>query len=167
MTVNESDVTSTQKSDNLCQTDEIEVKTEEIDNSENVTSNESTHKSCEKDETKEDLLENEYLAKVLDRSRNTKFTKIVHDKRDGESKVYGLTDDLIISVDEQQCKYQSYALHDRLEDKVCSEIYELLQKWPSANSSKCRYGVDCLHTLLPEIVMKQRQRASALDKDND
>ena len=78
--------------------------------------------------------------------------QIVHDTREGVSKVYGMTEDLIISVDEKEKRYQSYAMHDKDDDKICAEIFELLHRWPSAKSKNCEYGIWCLNTLLPDIV---------------
>ena len=71
--------------------------------------------------------------------------------------VYGLTDDIIISVDEINMKYNSWAIHDRSSDEELSEIYNLVHKWPRANSKKCKYGVDTLDIILPDILAHQRQ----------
>ena len=83
------------------------------------------------------------------------FEKIVHDTRNEGSVVYGMTDDLIILVDEKKCKFTSWAKHDR--DKKSDEIVELLQRWPPANPNHCKYGVDTLHTLLPDIVKSEQK----------
>ena len=71
-----------------------------------------------------------------------------------------MTDDLIVSVDEEKCRYQTYAMHDKDDDKVCKEIYEVLGRWPSANPKNCSYGIDCLHKLLPRIVEAESKKSS-------
>ena len=91
---------------------------------------------------------------IMDRKRNLKYHKIVHDVRDGQSQVYGQTDDMIILVDEKNRKYDTWAINDR--DKKCDEIYEVLQRWPSAKPDRCRYGVDTLNLLLPDILQRER-----------
>ena len=84
-----------------------------------------------------DEAEQQYRQNIKDTRRNTKFTKMVHDTRDGNSKVYGLTDDLIVSVDEKACKYWTWAIHDQ--DKKCNEICEMSHKWPGADAKRCKY----------------------------
>ena len=96
-----------------------------------------------------------YRKNIRNNQRNLNFGKIVHDTRNEGSVVYGMTDDLIILVDERNCKYTTWAKHDR--GKKCDEILELLNKWPPANSKRCKYGVDTLHTLLPDIVQSEQK----------
>ena len=99
--------------------------------------------------------EERYKKNIMNKKRNQKFIKIVHDTRAGESKIYGHTDDLIISVDEHKFKYSVWAIHDS--DKESAEVYSLLKKWPSADPKRCKYGVDTLHKMLPDIVKNQQQ----------
>ena len=79
--------------------------------------------------------EEEYRKRLLDTSRNKTFMKIVYDKRNGDSKVYVQTDDLIIEVDEVKMRHQTYGLHDKAVNKNCQMIYYLLQQWPDAIES--------------------------------
>ena len=113
---------------------------------------EENDKPAELDES-----EMQYRQNILKTNRNKVFHKIVHDTRNGQSMVYGLTDDIIISVDEINMKYNSWAIHDRSSDEELSAIYNLVHKWPRANSKKCRYGVDTLDIILPDILAHQRQ----------
>ena len=99
--------------------------------------------------------EAQYRKNIRNKQRNLTFDKIVHDTRNEGSVVYGMTDDLIILVDEKNCKYSTWAKHDK--DKKCDEILELLQKWPPASHKRCKYGVDTLHTLLPDIVQSEQK----------
>ena len=116
--------------------------------------------SCKTSESCED----EYSKNIQNYKRNTIFNKIVHDTRDGHSKVYGLTDDLIVSVDEEKKRFESWAIYDKEEVRQCKEIYELLQRWPHAKTKNCKYGVDSLHAVLPDIVKSEREIYA--DKDN-
>ena len=98
-----------------------------------------------------------YRENIMDKRRNLNFTKIVHDTRNEQSKVYGITDDMIFSVDENNKKYFTYAMHDAKGDKVCRDIKEMIERWPSAKPAKCEYGVWCLKTLLPDILKSNRE----------
>ena len=112
-----------------------------------------------------DEAEMQYRQNLLRTHRNKSFHKIVHDTRNGQSMVYGLTDDIIISVDEINMKYNSWAVHDRNSDEELSEIYNLVHKWPRANPKKCRYGVDTLDIILPDIVAHQKQEYMGKDEE--
>ena len=101
----------------------------------------------------QDDKEEQYRKRLLNPNRNKTFMKIVHDRRNEESKVYGQTDDLIIEVDEVKMKYQAYAIHDKERNRDCQRIFNLLQQWPDAIHSKCQYGVDTLRVMLPDIVL--------------
>ena len=98
----------------------------------------------------------QYKNNILDDQRNRKYNKIVHDTRNDESRVYGQCDDLIVSVDEKKKRYTSWAIHDRYESTQCQAIYDQLKKWPAANTDKCKYGVETLIMLLPDIVKRGR-----------
>ena len=115
------------------------------------------------DSTTDDKDEIQYKCNILKHSRNKSFNKIVHDTRNSESKVYGLSDDVIVLVDELNMKYESWAIHDKEQNERCAEIYNLLHKWPRANSSKCKYGYETLSVILPEIVEHQRQCCLAME----
>ena len=120
--------------------------------------NESTS-SVESDHVEEECINDQevkYKKNIKNKTRNQKFIKMVHDTRAGESKVYGHTDDLIFSVDEHKFKYSVWAIHDS--DKESAEIYSLLKKWPYADPKRCKYGVDTLHKMLPDIVKNQQQQ---------
>ena len=54
-------------------------------------------------------------------------------------------------------RYNTYGIHERICDEECGELYHLIHKWPRATPKKCRYGVDTLDILLPDIVEKLRQ----------
>ena len=99
-----------------------------------------------------DELEMVYKQNILNHSRNKSYSKIVHDTRNGESKVYGLSDDLIVSVDERKMRYESWAIHDKEENELCAEVHHLLHKWPRANRSKCKYGYETLDIVLTDIL---------------
>ena len=114
-----------------------------------------------KNDNKPDNDEKEYMKRLLDTTRNKTFTKIVHDRRYGHSKVYGQTDDLIIAVDEQLRKYQTYAMHDVKDNKKCREIFDLLHEWPATDEKACEYGLLCLNKLLPTIVHHESGAADA------
>ena len=107
-----------------------------------------------------DEAEKRYKDNIMNKSRNRAYKKTVHDTRNGQSKVYGLSDDMIISVDEQNKKYESWGIHDKDDDARCDEIFQLLQKWTSASSKRCKYGIDTLNILLPDIIEKERQAYS-------
>ena len=49
---------------------------------------------------------------------------MVHDTRDGQSKVYGETDDVIISVDEINMKYETWGIHNKEGDQRCDEVFQ-------------------------------------------
>ena len=99
-----------------------------------------------------------YKQNIQNKKRNMEYNKIVHDTRDEGSMVYGVTDDLVISVDENNCKYTSWAKHDK--DKRCEEIQHLVERWPEANPKRCKYGIYSLNTILPEIVLSEQQSAA-------
>ena len=105
----------------------------------------------------EQKLEAAYAVNIMDTGRNKVFTKIVHDTRSGDSKVYGMTEDLIVKVDEQKRRYYSYAIYDKQFDKHILELYDLISKWPRANSGKCTYGYKTLSVVLPDIVASERE----------
>ena len=113
--------------------------------------------TCVEDPTQFANDERQYKLNIFDRRRNTRFIKMVHDSRNGENIVYGQTDDMMISVDENKRRYESHAIYDRKDSKKINAIYELLQRWPSAKPDKCRYGVDTLRLLLPDIIEHERQ----------
>ena len=159
-----SGASKTDSDDRLVETDTgVDDKTpykEEIKSDEKADSVECGHKSKEKEGEKEDINEEcKYRENLRNKDRNKNYSKIVHDTRDGVSKVYGMTDDLIISVDEKMKKYQTYAMHDKKSVKLCKDIYELLCRWPNANPQKCEYGMYCLKTLLPDIVKAESKEA--------
>ena len=104
-----------------------------------------------------------YKCHILDSSRNKDYMKIVHDTRNGESHVYGETDDMIVSVNETKNTYSSWATHDR--DKRSDEIYSLIQKWPSANKKNCDYGMFAIRAVLPDI-KKQHQEHYSLEEED-
>ncbi len=78
---------------------------------------------------------------MSDISLNKQFHKLIHDSRNGTCKVYGLTDDMIICVDEIKKRSFTWHVQDKEANSECKEIYELLGRWPKANESKCKYGV--------------------------
>ena len=94
---------------------------------------------------------------IKDRDRNRKYNKIVHDTRNGGSLVFGLTDGIMAPVDEANCKWESWAVHDKDGDAKFEDIVKGLKKWPSANTKWCRYGLDPLHVLLPVIIESEQQ----------
>ena len=100
--------------------------------------------------------EEKYEQNIRDHNRNNMFHKMVHDTRNNGSKVYGQTDDMIIEIDEINQKWESWAIHNREEDKYVDEVMNLIHKWPPAIPSKCEYGVETLDTMLPEIVSQSR-----------
>ena len=63
---------------------------------------------------------------------------------------------MIIYVDEQKCRYASWAIHDQADDKKCEEMYHLIHRWPSA---KCEYGVKTLNDFLPKVLEAERKKA--------
>ena len=103
------------------------------------------HAAYSNEETKvEDTSPKEiqFKSNLANKDRNTKFQKIVHDTRDGQSLVYRLTDDFIILVDEEKMKYTMWSVHDRDEDNELLKIYECVQRWPQAKVKNCQYGID-------------------------
>ena len=60
-------------------------------------------------------------------------------------------------MDEVNCKWESWAVHDKDENAKVEDIVTVLKKWPSANTKRCKYGVDTLHVLLPEIIGSEKQ----------
>ena len=97
----------------------------------------------------------QYRLDIMDKKRNLTFKQIVHDTRNQQSKVYGLSDDVVISVDEKNKQYFSWGIIDTQAEFL--DICELLNRWPAAKSKKCTYGVECLHKLLPDIVGSMRK----------
>ena len=108
-----------------------------------------------------------YKCNIVRPDRNKNFNKIVHDTRNEQSFVYGLTEDLIISVDEKAKKYVSWAVHDRYDNQKCAEVYELIHKWPHANNKKCQYGIFSLNAVLPEVVESEQERYGEPDKQDN
>ena len=108
----------------------------------------------DKIEDKEQL----YKQNIQSKSRNLEYHKILHDTRNEGSLVYGVTDDLVVSVDEINCKFTSWAKHDK--DKRCEEILQLAERWPEANTKRCKYGIDSLHAVLPDIVLHEQKSAA-------
>ena len=112
-----------------------------------------------------DESEMNYRQNILKQNRNKSFSKVVHDTRNGHSKVIGISDDIIITVDEIDMRYNTYAIHDRNCDEECGELYYLVHKWPRANPKKCRYGVDTLDIMLPDIVAQLRKEYMGEDEE--
>ena len=100
--------------------------------------------------------EEQYRQNILDKDRNKQFHKIVHDTRNDGSVVYGLTDDVIFSIDEINKRYETWAIHDRISDKKCEKVFQLIHQWPAARPQKCQYGVDTLELILPDVMEQQR-----------
>ena len=71
---------------------------------------------------------------------------------------------MMVSVDESRKRYESHAIYDRKDCKKINEMYELLQRWPSAKTENCRYGVDTLRLLLPDIIDHERQTYQSKEK---
>ena len=46
-------------------------------------------------------------------------------------------------------------------DENCSEIHNLIQKWPAAKYKKCKYGIDTLHDLLPSVIRTLKEDIQA------
>ena len=65
----------------------------------------------------------------------------------------------LVYVDEQKCRYATWAIHDQADDKKCEEMYQLIHKWPSANVKKCEYGVKTLNDFLTEVLEAERKKA--------
>ena len=97
-----------------------------------------------------------YVQNMKDKSRNLSFSKMVHDTRNEHSNVYGITDDMIFSVDERKRTNLYWAVHDAKRNKECKEIKELIERWPAANATKCEYGVRCLNKILPDVMKQNR-----------
>ena len=76
----------------------------------------------------------QYRINIVDRKRNLKLKKLVHDTRNKQSKVYGLADDIVISVDEINKKYFSWGICDIEDQQEYLEMCELLHRWPAANT---------------------------------
>ncbi len=81
---------------------------------------------------------------------------MVHDTRKGTSLVYGLTDDMIFSADENEMQYEAWGHYDRFDNEKCNDIYQCLKHWPDANPDKCQYGVDTLNCVLTKVVEGER-----------
>ena len=103
-----------------------------------------------------DNSEKDFICKVKDSARNKSYKKVVHDTRNGQSKLYGLTDDIVVCHDITNRTYNTWAVHDRQHDALCEEIIQLIQRWPSANSKHCKDGIDTISMILPDIVKQMR-----------
>ena len=68
-----------------------------------------------------------------------------------------MTSDMMVTVDENKCKYSSYAIYDKEFDVFCANLFDLINKWPRADESKCKYGVKTLRDLLPDIIASERK----------
>ena len=44
--------------------------------------------------------------------------------------MYGITDDIIMSVEEENKKYYTWAMHDTNTNSECQDIKELISRWP-------------------------------------
>ena len=100
--------------------------------------------------------EKEFIQKINDSMRNRAYTKVVHDTRNGQSKVYGMTDDIVVSHDVLNKTYNTWAIHDKEQDERCEEIIQLITRWPSACPKQCKDGIDMINQILPDIVMQIR-----------
>lgn len=65
-----------------------------------------------------------------------------------------MTDDMVVTVDETAKKYECWPIYLKESAEDCNEIYNLIQRWPSAKKSKCDYGIYALNELLDEAVEK-------------
>ena len=102
--------------------------------------------------------EKNFMCNIKNVQRNTKYNKIVHDTRNQQSVFYGITDDILVSHDELNKRYETWALHDSKLDEKCEEIIHLTQRWPSASPKHCRDGIDMLHQLLSSIIEQIRSQ---------
>ena len=92
----------------------------------------------------------QFWRNICDVSRNKSFIHIVHEKSKG--KVFGITDDLIIRIDERKRKSSSIPI----DKKEASELHELIKNAPAADPQKCKYGYQTLPRLLPSIIEKHQ-----------
>ncbi len=92
----------------------------------------------------------EYRKHICDESRNKGYIKIVHEAN--INKVFGITDDLIIRIDE--VKQQSSARP--INNDEARALHSKINKAPAADPEQCEYGFKTLHDILPNIVKRQR-----------
>ena len=107
--------------------------------------------------------ETQWNENIMNENRNTRFHKVIHDTRQGNSKVIGMSDDLIICVDEQKKKYNTWYMYDKDTDDDCKEMYKLMYKWPDAQPHKCQYGMKTLDLLLKDIFIRHRENPDKLE----
>ncbi len=100
-------------------------------------------------------LQSGFKARLKDKSRNKEYHKIVHDYRKGLSKVYTITDDLVVVVDEDDEKIWSYGIHERLTDDELDEICSFIDSWPQADEKRCEYGISCLKSMIDNVIKQE------------
>ncbi len=118
-----------------------------------------THNDISEQDSQKNI-EQVFNRNMCDHTRNNRFIKIVHDIN--MKLVFGITDDLVIRVD--NVKKQSSAIP--LNNNETCKLPIMINLLPTADPTKCKHVYKMLNDMLIDIVTTQRALSSNGDNAN-
>ena len=101
---------------------------------------------------------NGFKPQINDTTRNTTFAKVVYDRRNDQNAIIGISDDLVISVYEDDEKFNHWAPALETEDSSLKDILACTKKWSPIKDGTHTVGVRMLKMLLPNLVLEYQEK---------